>query len=378
MARGAARACALFACAIGALATVGAASAQTHHRTAAQAERDRRAANAQATRLRVQENQTRTELAALDQRLVDAGHRRSEAEAAALAAQDQLTLLQTQMNDEEATRAHSQNAFEAAVISAAFAQRRIEPRAVRAGIFARAAAPQFRLSEHNATKSLERDRHIEMAIRDEQMILADAQSAIDAERAQIVTLAEQRRVTATRLASNASAAETRARQYASEAQTLRELAARVQRPTRRSNGGTSSAPAIIPAAWQSPVSGQIVHGFGTRDGQGPASQGAVLRTRSGAQVSAPATGEVAYAGLFRSYGKVLILNVEGGYVVVLTGLETINARVGETVRVGQPVGEMPSSDTSAPELYVEVRREGRPIDPGRWLTAAADRNVRDG
>jgi septal ring factor EnvC (AmiA/AmiB activator) len=106
-----------------------------------------------------------------------------------------------------------------------------------------------------------------------------------------------------------------------------------------------------------------------------------VRTRPGAQVVAPASGEVAYAGLFRSYGQVLILNVDGGYAVVLTGLDTINARVGERVRAGQPVGEMSANVTAAPELYVEVRRNGQPVDPGRWLTArglAADQSVRAG
>ncbi|MFT3728698.1 MAG: peptidoglycan DD-metalloendopeptidase family protein [Terricaulis sp.] len=377
MARGAARACALVACAIGALASVGAASAQTHPRTVAQAERDRRAANAQATRLRAQETAARRDLAALDQRLVDAGKRRADAEAAADAAQIHLAALQAQMDAEDTQRVHARDAFESALITAAFAQRRIELSAVRAGMFARAAAPGFRKSEHLAMAALARDRATESTIQNERSALADAQAAIDAERAQIVTLTAQRQAAAVTLASNAAAAEARARQYASEAQTLRQLAARVQRPSRRSGGGPA-APAIIPAGWQTPAVGRIVHAFGTRDSGGPVSQGVALRTRAGAQVVAPATGEVAYAGLFRSYGKVLILNVDGGYVVVLTGLDTINARVGDTVRVGQPIGEMPSSDTSAPELYVEVRRDGRPIDPGRWLTAAADRNVRDG
>jgi septal ring factor EnvC (AmiA/AmiB activator) len=107
----------------------------------------------------------------------------------------------------------------------------------------------------------------------------------------------------------------------------------------------------------------------------------VLHTRAGAQVVSPAAGEVAFAGAFRSYGNVLILNLDGGYAVVLTGLETIRARVGETVRAGQPVGEMPAADTTAPELYVEVRRDGRPLDPGRWLSArglTAERGVQAG
>ena len=164
MARGAVRACALVAWAIGALASVGAASAQTHHRTAAQAEHDRRTANLRATQLRAQEARARTEIAALDQRLVEAGRRRAEAEAAASAAQQHLDALQTQISEEAAERTHSRDAFEAALISAAFAQRHIEVAAVRAGIFARAAAPQFRLTEHNATKSLERDHRVETAL----------------------------------------------------------------------------------------------------------------------------------------------------------------------------------------------------------------------
>jgi septal ring factor EnvC (AmiA/AmiB activator) len=66
---------------------------------------------------------------------------------------------------------------------------------------------------------------------------------------------------------------------------------------------------------------------------------------------------------------VLILNLDGGYAVVLTGLDGINVRVGETVRAGQTVGQMAATASSAPELYVEVRRGDQPVDPGRWLSA---------
>jgi septal ring factor EnvC (AmiA/AmiB activator) len=375
MHRGAARACALVACAIGALATFQAASAETH-RTAAQAERDRRDATTRAEQLRSQEAAARRDLAALDQRLVEAGLRRAAAEAQAATAEHRLTALRAQMSDDAAARQRSHDALQSAIIAAALAERGAELSAVRAGIFARAAAPQFSEAQSRYSRALADDRLVEAAILAQQNALSQAQTAIDAERSQILALSAQRRSAAAALAGNAAAAEARARQYASEATTLRDLAARVQRrlPHRPGSGA-----AIIPADWQAPATGRIVRPFGARaSSDGPAAQGATLRTRSGAQVLAPATGQVAYAGLFRSYGQVLILNLDGGYVVVLTGLETINARVGDTVRAGQPIGEMPSSDTSAPELYVEVRREGRPIDPGRWLTAAADRSVRDG
>jgi septal ring factor EnvC (AmiA/AmiB activator) len=152
----------------------------------------------------------------------------------------------------------------------------------------------------------------------------------------------------------------------------------VQRNPARSG---ATGPSAVPAAWLAPAEGRIARGFGAREGGGPTLQGAVVRTRAGAQVVSPAAGEVAYAGEFRSYGQVLILNLDGGYAVVLTGLEAVRVRVGEAVRAGQPVGEMSAAATPAPELYVEVRRGGQPVDPGRWLSARglpADSGVRAG
>src|SRR5262249_51889724 len=143
----------------------------------------------------------------------------------------------------------------------------------------------------------------------EQAALAKAHQTIDAERTQLAMLLQRRQAFAAMLTQQASAAEQRARQLAVQVRTLRELASRVQRPAPR---GSRTEPEVIPASWQRPTSGSIVRPFGARDRDGPASQGAVLRTRSSAQVVAPASGQVAYAGLFRSYGQVLILNLDGG------------------------------------------------------------------
>jgi septal ring factor EnvC (AmiA/AmiB activator) len=196
-----------------------------------------------------------------------------------------------------------------------------------------------------------------------------------------VALTARRRAAQAQLAGDAAAAERRARALAAEARSLRELAQRAAANARARPGGGSAGPSVIPAAWVVPAEGSITRGFGARDGAGAPSQGVILRTRAGAQVVSPAAGEVTYAGVFRSYGQVLILNLDGGYALVLTGLHTIRTRVGETVRAGQPVGEMTASDTPAPELYVEVRRDGRAVDPGRWLNGrgtTAGPNVRAG
>jgi len=377
MARGAWRARALAACAAGALAAfLGTADAQTN-RTAAQAERERWAEAARAEQLRTQAEAARREVRALDARLIASGQRRAEAEAAATAAEERLNALHRRLDELAATQRQARNAFESALIAAALSQRRVEPRAVHVSLFARAAAAEFSATERSSAAGLEETRRLERAVLEERRILAEAQAAIDAERTELAALAARRRTAQAQLARDASAAERRARTLAAEARNLRELAQRAAATPRRPSAGSG----VVPATWLAPAQGSIARAYGARTGQGAAAQGVTLHTRTSAHVIAPAAGEVAYAGLFRSYGQVLILNLDGGYVLVLTGLETVTVQAGATVAAGQPVGEMPSSDTAAPELYVEVRREGRTIDPGRWLAArglAADRGVRAG
>jgi septal ring factor EnvC (AmiA/AmiB activator) len=371
MARGAKRARALVACAAGALAgflAIGVAGAQTS-RTAAQAERDRRAETTRAERLRNQAAEVRRDMNALDARLVESSRRRAEAEAAAATAELRLADLQTQIDTESLRQRRARDAFESALIAAAFAERRVEPRLVRAGLFAGAAARDFQRMERRSRETLTAARQTETQIAEEQRILAEAQAAIEAERTEVAALLTRRRAMQVQLANDATAAERRARTFAAEARSLRDLAARVQRASaRRTPAAPSSTASTLPAAWQAPAQGTIARAFGTREGQAPASQGITLSTRGGAQVLAPAAAEVAYAGAFRSYGNVLILNIDGGYAIVLAGLGSFQARLGDTVRAGQPVGEMAA--IPAPELYVEVRQNGQPINPGRWWSSS--------
>ncbi len=368
MARDAKRVRALVACAAGALALflTSAADAQTR-RTATQAERDRRTETQRAERLRREASAARREVQALDARLVESGRRRSEAETAAAAAEQRLAELQAQIVTASSDRSRARDGLERALINAAFAERRADPQAVRAGIAARALAPSFAQRERNSTQTLAQARQLETSVLEEQRVLADAYAAIDAERAELVTLTARRRAAQAQLANDAAAADRRARTFAAEARNLRELTQRASASSRRAGSSSSSGPSVVPAAWLAPTEGSITRAFGARtDGASP-SQGVVLRTRAGAQVVSPAAGEITYAGPFRSYGQVLILNFDGGYALVLTGLGSVTARVGDTVRAGQPIAEMASSDTPAPELYVEVRRDGRAVDPGRWL-----------
>jgi septal ring factor EnvC (AmiA/AmiB activator) len=133
----------------------------------------------------------------------------------------------------------------------------------------------------------------------------------------------------------------------------------------------ASAKGVLPL----PVNGVKIREFGASDRLGGTEKGLSISTRAGAQVTAPCDGWVVYAGPFRSYGQLLILNAGGGYHVLLAGMERISVDLGQFVLTGEPVAVMGAGAQTAalvavgagqPVLYVEFRKDGIPVDPGPW------------
>ncbi|RWB26287.1 MAG: hypothetical protein EOS50_15695 [Mesorhizobium sp.] len=148
-------------------------------------------------------------------------------------------------------------------------------------------------------------------------------------------------------------------------------------PVPEANRLTAAAPfSALQGQIALPVTGKIKRRFGASDGNGAVMFGDMVATQSGAIVTAPADGNVLYAGPFRSYGQLLILNAGDGYHVVLAGMSRISVASGQSVLAGEPVGAMGEArvaSTSAskngnatPELYVEFRKDGKPVDPTPW------------
>ncbi len=134
-----------------------------------------------------------------------------------------------------------------------------------------------------------------------------------------------------------------------------------------------AAPAGPPRRMLAPVEGTIVRRFGQAAPDGDGANGLSWRAAPGAAVRAPAAGIVEYSGPLKGWGAVLILNAGGGYQLVLAGLDKLAVGVGRQVSQGQMLGAMPGERSRAAELYMEVRKEGAPIDPGPWLATAASR-----
>jgi septal ring factor EnvC (AmiA/AmiB activator) len=134
-----------------------------------------------------------------------------------------------------------------------------------------------------------------------------------------------------------------------------------------------------------PVAGAIVRNFGDDDGTGSALKGERIASRPQARVSSPCDGSIIYAGTFRSYGKLLIIDGGDGYHVVLAGLERIDVERGQFVLAGEPVGVMGArhlasasndANSALPLLYVEFRKDNTSIDPSPWWAQARDEKVR--
>lgn len=146
---------------------------------------------------------------------------------------------------------------------------------------------------------------------------------------------------------------------------LAQLAGPLPRPRNPEAGMTTAAPPVAAeaeltqGAYRLPVVGRIVAGLGEVNESGVRSRGVTIAARPGGQVVAPAPGRVGFAGDYRGYGKIVIIDHGGGWVTLLTGMIALSVGVGDTLDAGTPVGRAGSGDS---RITVELRRAGRPVD----------------
>jgi murein hydrolase activator len=251
-----------------------------------------------------------------------------------------------------------------------------------------AAANERQSAVDSIAASLEEDRRMDLLLAENEKLNSRSTAELEAERKRAEELASRAtsleglieslegEIASVREAIDSARAEEERRQRLSEAERekARELA----------ESGVPDKNRIAPAyAFASlrhkldfPVAGDVVRRFGDPDGTGHPARGMTIASNAGAIVTAPADGSVVFAGAFRSYGQMIILNAGDGYYVVLTGMEAVNVRQGKFVFSGEPIAAMGAQrvasatalalETDRPTLYIEFRNNGTPIDSKPW------------
>jgi septal ring factor EnvC (AmiA/AmiB activator) len=285
--------------------------------------------------------------------------------------------------------------------------------AVRSAMLLGAVVPDLR----NAANKVASDLRELVSLKEEKArevdrLRADATTLAE-ERTRIQLLLEEKRNQQASSEQALADEQRRSAELAAQATSLRDLIARMEKENAaaarasaeaaksaesNTSGGTAptslgSAGRLAPAVaftnarglLPKPVSGKQLLGFGDKDNLGATSQGVSIATRPAAQVNSPADGWVVYAGPFRSYGELLIINTGGGYHVLLAGMERIDVQLGQFVLAGEPVAVMASQRLASvgavamgviqPVLYIEFRKDGTSIDPAPWWAATSDEKV---
>ena len=268
----------------------------------------------------------------------------------------------------------------------------LQPGSLKDVVYVRAvldsAVPQIRARTASLKADLDRGRRLEAEASRALETLRASEGTLRQRRADLAALENQQRI-ASRAARGAALREAeRALALAEEVRDLdglvdrldevaalrRELAALpgpVLRPADLA-AALPAAPRTMPKAatgappidFQLPVQGRTLLGFGAKRESGLPSTGLMLAPSAGAQVVAPGRGRVAFAGAYRGFGRIVIIEHDGGWTSLVTGLDRIDAAVGDNVIGGSPIGV--ANRGSAP-VTIELRRDGEPVNPLQFL-----------
>lgn len=145
----------------------------------------------------------------------------------------------------------------------------------------------------------------------------------------------------------------------------------VLRPDRPQEARVAAAPraSATPdglAGYMLPVTGRLVSGFDDSAGGAALSRGITLAARGGAQVVAPAAGRVAFAGPYRGFGRIVIIEHDGGWTTLVTGMAQLDTAVGRSLVAGSPIG---IAGPGRPLVTLELRRGGTPVNPLSYIPA---------
>ncbi|MEM7702448.1 MAG: peptidoglycan DD-metalloendopeptidase family protein [Pseudomonadota bacterium] len=274
----------------------------------------------------------------------------------------------------------------------------LQPGSLKDLVYVRAvldsAVPRVRARTAALRNELEEGRRLERLARRSLTELRDAETQLQSRRVELAALEASERTASMTARGNAAREEERALALAEEARDLDGLVDRlndnaerrrvlaalpgpVLRPETLGEPGSaapvSDTPAAVaiapeqsrsPGAFQLPVQGRTITGFGEPRPSGLRSRGIALSPRAGAQIVAPADGRVAFSGPYEGFGRIVIIEHASGWTSLITGLARTNVEVGQEVIGGGPLGV---ADSEGGLITIELREGGEPVNPLDYL-----------
>ncbi len=266
----------------------------------------------------------------------------------------------------------------------------LRPGTVREAVYMRAlldtVLPEVQARTADLRSEIERGRTLEQSAQAAEADLTQTEKQLRERRQRLAALESQQRL-ASRKASGIAARESeRALAFAEKARDLGDLVETmgkqgelreqlaalpgpIMRPPRPEEAQVVEASQFTPPpeglpSYMLPVTGRVVTGFGEDAPGQPRSSGLVLATRANAQAVSPAPGRVAFAGPYRGYDRIVIIEHDGGWTSLVTGLARLDVDVGEKVVAGSPLG---MTGPGNPQVMVELRHDGDPVNPLQYI-----------
>ena len=243
--------------------------------------------------------------------------------------------------------------------------------------------PRIRAQTAQLRGELERARALQSASKKAAERQLSARASLVEQRNRLSAFAASQRIVARRATGSADREAARAFALAEQARDLGSLVNRLEQagslrqrlaalpgPVLRPSDPLRAAipapgsPAMVstdaPQPYRLPVVGRIQSGFGEVGGSGERREGLTLAPANGAQVVAPGAGRIAFAGPYRGYGQIVIIEHSGSWTSLITGLATLEVAVGDKVVAGSPLG---TAAAQTPSITLELRHNGEPVNP---------------
>ena len=258
---------------------------------------------------------------------------------------------------------------------------------VRSAILVRSSVPLIEVRARHLSETLKNYGAIERELTERRRLLATRTTNLEERKGKLATLLTKKKSLRKKKLAESRKFEKRVAALSRKARGLKDLLSRLdterrermrkastqvvsKRKAEQETASRKQAAAAISKArgkLKIPVAGKVVGRYGQKLGKGVSRKGIDIQTRADARVVAPYDGQVVFAGPFRGYGRLLIIEHGEGYHSLLAGMEHIDGALGQWVVAGEPVGRMGKTATKRPTLYLEFRRGGQPINPMPWL-----------